>query len=399
MAEIARSAPVSLSALNPRVLTPAVPLGALTSTITVRLLRPTTAQPLAWDASSALRVQIVVMVDGVQYVCEGQTSGGIRHDQFGNEVPEYSITFALPVLFGDKARTYLLTAQKDAEGFYNDVPLTRLGELGSSISGYLVLERLRGTINTIVTAAVSTEAPSPLVRYKNSVAFDAATSAVEVVGDGVLSLSHTASGTDRAAFIGVGNVGSAGGSLGSVTYGGTSATELWDTVFGTDYGNAGYSFVAPPTSATTVTSTLVDTAPFNHVLGVVSFTGVDQTTPTGTAVTQESTGDVGVSVTVSDAVDNDLIVDNLWSRATTPVIGADQTQRNTQDTSWPMRFRQSTQPGNADDVMSWTFTGGGAGEPVFLGAVAFKTIAAAMGGGPLFGKLVNNPMLAGRLVL
>jgi hypothetical protein len=285
---------------------------------------------------------------------------------------------------GAKFEAYLQTATKDANGWYNDVPTDWLAQRATTVQSYLHLERISGTITTEVQVAATTEGDAPLVREHLSVAFDAATSAVEDNGDGVLSLSHTASGSNRAAFIGVGNVDGTAGSLGAVTYGGSGATELWDNVFGTYYGNAGYSFIAPAASAQTVTSTLVDTTPSGHALGVITMTGVDQTTPTGTAATALGDGLNGVSVTVGSVGTDDLVVDNMHGRPTTPVIGANQTLRNTRDATWPTAFRQSTQPGSSGGVMSWTFTGGADYDPAYIGAVAFKPTAAGGGSAPMF---------------
>ena len=391
MAELIASRSVTLSAANPRLQSPAVNLGTLTAAITIRLRLPTTAQPLSWAASGRVRVTLVFVVDGVEYRCVGSVSGGIHTDSLGVEIPEYSLTFSPPVLFGDKAREYLKTAQVDAEGNYLDVPLTRIGETGTTVQGYLILERISGTINTVVAVASTTESAAPVLeKYHNSVAFDAASSAQESSGDGVLSVSHTSSGTDRAAFIAVAHLNTVAPYAGSVTYGGNATTEHWDAQYASLYANAGYSYVAPPTSSTTVTSTLTgSTNMYWHGIGVVSFTGVDQTTPTGTPQTYQAGADVEASVTVASVGNDDMVVDSLMSRADTPVIGADQTQRVSIDNNWPTRFRVSTQPGSSGGVMSWTFTGGQDYQPVHLGAIAFK---AAAGGG---GGFVSNLMLTG----
>jgi len=170
MAELIASRSVTLTAQNPRLQSPMVPLGQLTSSITVKLRRPTTAQPLNWNANSTVRVSLVFIVDGVEYRCAGQVTGGFRYaDPPLNTIaiPEYSLTYNPTVLFSDKAREYIKTATPDKDGFYENVPLTRLGETGSTIQGYLLLERVRGTINTVITIAATTEAPAPTVRTKN----------------------------------------------------------------------------------------------------------------------------------------------------------------------------------------------------------------------------------------
>ena len=206
------------------------------------------------------------------------------------------------------------------------------------------------------------------------VAFDAVTSAIEVSGDGVLSLSHTASGSDRAAFAGSEAMepSFATTTTTSVTYGGSSMTEAWDLVFGADAAHsAGYSIVAPATTAQTVTATLSIINPVTHVLGVISLTGVHQTTPVGTAATSTGTATSG-SVTVGSVGADDLVVDALITNDA-ETVGADQTGRWDRINGF-VEGVGSTQPGTAGGVMSWSW---GSSKNFALGAMAFKPAAGA----------------------
>ena len=223
-------------------------------------------------------------------------------------------------------------------------------------------------------------------------AFDTATSAQELSGDGVLSLTHTAGGADRAAHAGVGIIASAGQQDStSVTYGGTSMTEMTDTPFGVNSGQATYRLAGPATGAQTVTSTITDATPFTHFLGVISLTGVDQTTPVGTPVS--ATGTVSpATVTVASVGADDLVVDNvmLGAALVAPVVGADQTERWSQSEALNGgEGRGSTQPGTAGGVMSWTFTTD-PGDDWGIAAVAFKPVAAAAGWGGLLSSQRNR---------
>lgn len=349
MAELVTPQSIVLTPGNRLLRSPRVPLSPLTSQLTLMLRRPTTTDPLAWGDAEILRVSLVCIVDEVEYRCDGRASGGVRVNHLGNEQGFYKLTYNVPVLFGDKARNYLSTAQPDTDGFYHNVPLTRIGELGRTVEGYIELERVSGgSINTVLSITESVDAPAPTIRHKNSVAFDAATGANEAAGDGVLSVSHTAGGSDRAAFLGCGN---AAGTppLGSATYGGTAMTEQWDAVFQTNYAHAGYTFVAPPASAQTVTHTLA-AAPSEHAMGVVTFTGVDQTTPVGTPVTGSGQFTT-ITVTVGSVGADDMVVDSVWGDNPFGAIGADQTERNSQLPG--SLLKQSTQPGTAGGEMSW----------------------------------------------
>src|SRR5574343_336123 len=349
MAKLIASRSVTLNNQTRQLQSPTVTVDPLTSQIQVRLQRPTTTQPLSWNSNSTIRVSLVFLVDGVEYRCVGQTSGGVRIGKDGAEVPEYVLTYHPTVLFGDAAREYIQTAVKDAEGYSNDVPLTRLGQTGSTVQGYLLLERIRGTINTVITIAATTEAPAPKIRYKNSVAFDATSTFYETGGDGVVSGSHTSSGSDRAVFAGVAIMSFAANPTStSVTYGGSGMTEKWDRVFATYYGQAGYTLAGQATGAQTVTVTGVSTD--------------------GMVVDNVTDSSIGISS-----------------------IGANQTQRGTHAGAGGfMSGASSTQSGADGGVMSWTINASG---PWDIGAIEFKPVAAS--GQPYAKRLAGVPFMGG----
>lgn len=225
-----------------------------------------------------------------------------------------------------------------------------------------------------------------------AVAFDAATDVLESAGDGVVSLTHTATGSDRAAF--AGNCLIAGTTTtASITYAGVGMAEIWDFLQADGRAQAAYTLAGPSTGAQTVTATCDSGNPDFQVLGVQTMTGVDPTTPAGTPVTASGTTGTTISVTVGSVGADDLVVDQAFFYTPgTSSIGADQTLRNTENPSIYF-VRQSSQAGSAGGVMSWdstdTFTAW------LLGAVAFKPAAAAAGWGPLIGlrnnRLVGSP--------
>lgn len=387
MAKLTASWSIILSAQNPSIQSPTVNLGALTSRLEVRIRRPTTAVPVNWPNTAKIRVSLVILVDGVQYTCTGTVSGGVRVTPVG-EASEYVLIYSPPVFFGEKALTYLQTATVDRDGNYTDVPLTRIGETGTTVQGYLRIERISGRTETTVTIATTTEEPAPrLAKYHNSVAFNAATDGQELNGDGVLSVSHTAAGSDRAAFAGVGGSSEAG-SVTSITYAGSGMTQLWDfTDAGPSLLNGGFVLAGVSTGAQTVTSTL-NSAVSDHALGVISFTGVDQTTPTGN--TQTSTGSgTTASVTVTGVTADDMVVDNIvtdYGGGGAPSVGAGQTRRYTETMAWVgSHVAGSTQGGASGGVMSWTFDS----RVYTLGAA--RLIAAAAGAGANPKGPLSNP--------
>ena len=321
-----------------------------TEEITVRLARHTTAAPRNWDSASRVRVTLTVTApDGTTHPCVGHATGGIRTDKQDVEIAEYHLTY------------------KPTWGFWGATTGNpkRMGDAAGSLFVTVELAWESGTIETEGRITASVKLP-PALEFHNSVAFDAATDASEVGGDGVLSVSHTATGSNRAAFLGSGNAAGTP-SLGSSTYGGSGMTEMWDAVFGTFYAHAGYYFVAPSTSATTVTNTLA-AGPSEHAIGVITMTDVDQSTTVGTPAT--ATGLFGtLTVTAPGVAADDMVVDSAWGDSPFGTIGADQTERNTETPS--SLLKQSTQPGTAGGVMSW-------GDPISnwgTGAVAFKVTA------------------------
>lgn len=217
--------------------------------------------------------------------------------------------------------------------------------------------------------------------------FDAATDGVAGAGTAI-SVTHTATGTDRAAFAGGGAVDGSPDLVSSATYAGSAMTERWDAVFATFYTHFGLTIVAPATGAQTVTVNFGGSNG-NSSLAVVTATSVDQTTPFGTAAT--ATGNSTTpSVAVSAATD-DLVVDNVVYVGTgAATAGAGQTGR-TANTNVGTEFGHatSTEAGAATVTMSWTI----ATANWAIGGIAFK---AAAGGASVFIKMVgNNFRLAG----
>lgn len=326
-----------------------------------------------WNASTVIRTRIVLSVDGHEYECVGRATGGRDGD--------YQLSYSPPVV--RRGKKILRIGEVDHRSFLHRLTRRR------RIEAYAEIEVLRGSVTLDVLGLTATASPAPWFPIHNSVAFDAATSAQELNGDGVISLTHTSTGSDRAVFAGVG--GALNNTSTSMTYGAASMTEMWDFANGNNF-NAGYYLAGQATGAQTVTNTGAVVNGFgDHNLGVVSFTGVDQTTPVGTAVTG-SGASTAPSVTVSSVAADDMVVDQLHIDGTnTTTVGADQTQRNTQSTIWfGTEFRQSTQPGTAGGAMTWTLTSSATWS---IGAVAFKAVSAPppTGAIPAFRQMIVTP--------
>lgn len=352
--ELSVSRPIRLSAGVDRIELPLIPVSPLTSEISVSLQRPTSSAPIPWDSDGTMRITLRFVVDGQEYQTVGRVSGGVRTGPAG-DLSSYTIRYNPTVLFGQRASDYIANATTDAQGYYLNVPLTRLGELGSTVKAGLILERLSGTISTTLTVAATIDAPAPvLARHHNSVAFDAATTVSESGGDGVLTTTHTAGGENRAVFVGAGVFAASPLGMSSVTYGGVGLTQLWSIDFAAAaYLNAGYQMVAPTTGAQTVTATAASSAPLEQGMGIMSLTGVNQANPVGTAVTTTGNG-TSPSLTVATPAADSLVVDAVVIGGLLASAGADQTERYAINGS-PYMFQQgSTQSGASGGVMSWS---------------------------------------------
>lgn len=333
-----------------------VALDPQTDVITLRLARPTTLNPRAWGSSDRLRVSLVVTVDGVEHRCTGQASGGVR-TRAAVEQGEYILSYQ-PTWGWFGARTGRTR---------------RLGETRqSTYTAHVEIELLAGVLVETEIEVTSTESPAPDRPFHSSVAFDAATSAIEFTGDGTLSLTHTSTGSDRAVFAGV---GATGGASMSVTYGGAGMTELWDLSAPNTFTGAGNRLAGQATGAQTVTSTVAGDSG-NHALGVISMTGVDQTTPVGAVVTTSGNA-FSASVTVLSVGTDDMVVDSIASGWGEHTPGADQTERYARGAGF-LEIAGDTQPGSAGGVMSHSTDGGSPNffsDDFILGAVAFKAAA------------------------
>lgn len=196
-----------------------------------------------------------------------------------------------------------------------------------------------------------------------------------------LSVSHTAAGTKRAVGFGVGI--SAGGTLptiNSATYGGVAMTPAFASITTGGTRHRQFYIVGDgniPTSAQTVEVVLSGAAD-EVVIEVISFQGVDPTTPIGTPVTSV-TGTATPSVTVGSVGADDMLfgfvyavsnVGDLTIAGCSP--GADQTQGTEHLDPGGFGYGASSyQDGAAGGVMSWSLSGGVPDFGTTIGAFAF----------------------------
>jgi hypothetical protein len=209
-----------------------------------------------------------------------------------------------------------------------------------------------------------------------AIAFDAVTTAT---GAGVssVSTSHATSGSDRIALAVIAWRHNTSTSVSAVTYNSVSFTEVpGSATNNSNFYVRFYYLVAPATGANTFQVTFGGATAFDIGCSILTFTGVDQSVPLGTAANAANFGTTP-SVAVSAATD-DLVVDAVCrEHVGTFTVGAGQTQRvNTICPGGFIKVASSTEPGSTSVTMSWSDTNSGNWA---MAAVPLKPKAAAGG--------------------
>lgn len=146
----------------------------------------------------------------------------------------------------------------------------------------------------------------------------------------------------------------------AVTYGGTSMTKIGEVAHGSGHGITVWELINPPAGAANVVLTFT-----NQIVMVIvarSFSGVHQTTPKGTVVTNSGSSTTP-STTVSSA-SGELVADFVVARqlsAATATVGAGQTQdanlaSNGSPGALDSRGLCSTEAGAGSVTMDWTLS-------------------------------------------
>ena len=144
----------------------------------------------------------------------------------------------------------------------------------------------------------------------------------------------------------------------TVTYNGTSMTKIGDTGYSLDCGATLWELIAPDSGAHDVVVTWTGDTTVARSMGAISFSGVHQTTPSGTVATATSNSTTAPSVTATTA-SGEVVVDchafyMPGGSATAATADANQTERVDTGQSTTRRIGMSTQDGADGGVMSWT---------------------------------------------
>lgn len=185
-----------------------------------------------------------------------------------------------------------------------------------------------------------------------------ATSAGAVGSTKTISSFTVSSNANRYLIVGIGS-GAGEPDVTGVTWNSTSLTLLKDSTAASDGGYRTYLYglVAPASATADIVVTLSGSGNERTSVGAAVYTGVDQSTPIGTAVSALVVGG-NPTVDVSSA-SGELVIDAIGvSLDSTPVVGGGQTERvNVYDGS-NCRFGMSEEAGAGTVTMSWTGTTG-----------------------------------------
>lgn len=214
--------------------------------------------------------------------------------------------------------------------------------------------------------------------FMGAVAFDAKTTGTTTTSS--LTITHTTTGSNRLLLCCAGL--SMQKTITGVTYpAGTNMTLHNAINFGTsdiDYPRSEiWKLAAPAAGANDMVITESAAGYLNGC--AISFTGVDQTTPVGTAVTAQGNGGNAVTVDVSSN-SGDIVVDSTahW-QSTSITAGAGQTERANLVAGVGHYLGVSTEAGAATVTMSWTVGDTAASEKWVQNAANISAAAAAVG--------------------
>lgn len=170
-------------------------------------------------------------------------------------------------------------------------------------------------------------------------------------------------------------------SVSALTYNGTTLAQLGTSTMSGVQTVEQWGLKSPSTGTNTVSITTTGTTTSWDV-SCMSFTGVDQTTPTGTTVTNNGSATT-ITVTCSSAADG-MVVDGFSLDASdTITVGAGQTQAANRvfPTAGSNTGASSYQAGAASVVMDWT----GNASTAAWASICTPLVAATGGGAETFG--------------
>lgn len=174
----------------------------------------------------------------------------------------------------------------------------------------------------------------------------------------------TAGGSNIVALAAISWNGTATGAVTAITYGGQAMTSCGTASTAGTSGGAGlqwFYLVNPPTGSNTLAATVSNT-PTEIYADVISFTGVDQTTPVRTGSYNRTVSSTSVGTTFTNVIQsnaNDITVTAVMDD--TGISSTNQTQRWSNTTGVMEQYGDTGTTPAASITHTWTFAGSSAG--------------------------------------
>lgn len=213
-----------------------------------------------------------------------------------------------------------------------------------------------------------------------AVTFDAVTDASGSATS--FSFSHTTANQPNRVAVACIATNDTGITFSNVAYNAVAMTELHCEINGNGVNICLYRLTAPATGANNFTGDLSGTGEF--AAAILTFHGVDQTTPLDATSAQGSGGAALESTLVMSSATNDMVVDCIDVRSSTFTVttGGGQTQRSNELEGANVQLITSTEAGAASVTMSHDWSGDGF---MYYGHISanINQTAAALSFGPL----------------
>ncbi|MBK8608723.1 MAG: T9SS type A sorting domain-containing protein [Chitinophagaceae bacterium] len=222
-------------------------------------------------------------------------------------------------------------------------------------------------IDPVATNITTTEVSYPISSAAAGIAIDASSTTSGITTP--VTRSHT-TGTGANRFMLVG-ISQKNRTVLSVTYGGSPLTLVGDNNLNGNARISLYQMVNPPSGTANVVVNFSSDPDKGAVVNVTTYTGVNQSNPLGTFVSDQAKTTTP-TVNVNSAT-GELIYDVVSVRTSTISVGSGQTERWNVNTGQEIYGAGSTKNGLASTTMSWTNNAGSADWA--LGAVPIKPAA------------------------
>ena len=244
-----------------------------------------------------------------------------------------------------------------------------------AVNKYLYLTDPSQTLtrtNPVATNSLTTVSTATLSPGSGAIAIDAISTANNANVTSITQAHTTGTGSNRLMMVGV-SLKLDKAAPASVTYGGTALTLVGSAANGSNAGIYMYRLLNPPSGTANV---IVDfggstVSTKGCVVGITTFTGVDQTAPLGTFVS--NTGNSTTASTTATSAANELVFDVLDARQNTSVTPASGQTKLYDVLIGEVDGGSSTKAGAASTAMNWTFA---ASHEWAIGAINIKPATA-----------------------